>query len=47
MAAIQIENIRGIRTENAIKCVDCMTNEDWENMTQGDVITQEDVENEW
>jgi hypothetical protein len=23
-----------------------MTNEDWENMTQGDVITQEDVENE-
>ncbi len=43
---IEMENVKGMYAEQGIKCTECMNSEDWENVTQDQIITTEDIEKE-
>lgn len=44
MGIVNRDEIVGIHDENSIKCKDCMTNEDWNNLKEEDIILQNEIE---
>lgn len=44
MGCYKEEDIVGLRLESEIVCMECRTDEDWDQMTEEEVITQEETE---
>jgi hypothetical protein len=43
MSVIKTEEIAGANIGNETVCVDCMTKDDWKNLTESQVILDEDL----